>query len=340
MIKERRSAVLQKKTKTIILGSAIAACLAAALLISWVLGAFPKRAELQPLPEPTERTGGGGEESFRFLVAGSDATSGLCDVLMLVSIDRATHEVFVLQLPRDTYANYTEKSYRKLNGAVAELGGMDGFAEFLSEALGVSIDRTLHLSPSAFRTIVDSLGGVEIELPRDLDYDDPAQRLSIHLKAGRQTLDGAAAEQFVRYRAGYAQGDLDRIDAQKLFLSALFHKVSTLGMLGAATLAMKMRGVVDTDLGASDILALSEELFSISSEQVYFVTAPGEAVTATKSGASYYALSAPAMDELLFRYFGAKQGGFDPRGVFLNESYESFRKIYGEYREYSVQACA
>ena len=329
---------MQKKTKKIILGSVLSACLAAALLIPLMLGMFPKRTAEASLPELTERVGG--KESFRFLLAGSDATSGLCDVLMLISIDRVSHEVFVLQLPRDTYANYTEKSYRKLNGAVAELGGMDRFAEFLSRSLGVSIDRTIHLSPSAFRTVVDTLGGVEIELPYDLNYDDPAQGLSIHLKAGTQTLDGAKAEQFVRYRSGYAKGDLDRIDAQKLFLSALFRKVSTLGVLEVASLAMKMRGEVDTDLDASDIFALASELIKLSPERVFFVTAPGAPAVAEQSGASYYVLSAPAMAELLSRYFGADEGSFDTERVFLNERYESFRKIYGEYREYSLQVCS
>lgn len=331
--------MFQKKTKKIILGSVLAACLAVALLIPFFLGAFPKSSgEQQRLPEVAESLRA--RNCFRFLVAGSDATSGLCDVLMLISVDRTSHEVFVLQLPRDTYAEYTEKSYRKLNGAYASLGGMDGFAEFLSEALGVSIDRTLHLSPSAFRTAVDAIGGVEIELPRDLDYEDPSQGLSIHLKAGQQTLYGAEAEQFVRYRAGYAQGDLDRIDAQKLFLSALFRKISSLGVRQTASLALRLRSEVDTNLDAADIFTLAGELISLSPERVYFVTAPGAAVTAEQSGASYYALSAPAMAELLSLYFGAKEDSFDRGGVFLNERYESFRKIYGEYREYSLQACA
>jgi LCP family protein required for cell wall assembly len=245
-----------------------------------------------------------------------------------------------LQIPRDTYANYTEKSYRKINGAYAELGGMAGLADFLSSALGVPIDRTLHLSPSAFRTIVDAMGGVEIDLPRDLHYEDPAQGLSIHLKAGKQTLNGAEAEQFVRYRAGYAQGDLDRLDAQKIFLSALFQQLSSLGPIEAAKLAMKMRGEVDGNFDAADILSLSKELLTLSPENVFFVTAPGQAVTATQSGASYYALSAPAMEELLTKYFGAPEGSFDPEHVFLNERYESFSKVYREKREYFLTPCS
>jgi len=331
--------VFQKRSKKAIFWSLLAVVLTVALLVSLAVVFLPKKeVEAKAAPEPTE--GGEKRDAFRILVAGSDATSGLCDVLMLVSIDRTTHEVFVLQIPRDTYAKYTDKSYRKMNGAYAELGGMSGVADFLSSALGVPIDRTLHLSPSAFRTIVDAMGGVEIDLPRDLHYEDPAQGLSIHLKAGKQTLNGAEAEQFVRYRAGYAQGDLDRLDAQKIFLSALFQKLSSLGSIEAARLAMKMRGEVDGNFDAADILSLSGELLKISPEKVFFVTAPGQAVTATQSGASYYALSAPAMAELLTKYFGAPEGSFDPEHVFLNEKYESFAKIYREKREYFLTPCS
>ena len=332
-------AVFQKRTKKAIFGSLLAVVLTVALLVSLAVVFLPKKeVEAKATPVPTEWEGE--RDAFRILVAGSDATSGLCDVLMLVSIDRTTNEVFVLQIPRDTYANYTEKSYRKINGAYAALGGMAGLADFLSSALGVPIDRTLHLSPSAFRAIVDAIGGVEIDLPRDLHYEDPAQGLSIHLRAGKQTLNGAEAEQFVRYRAGYAQGDLDRLDAQKIFLSALFQKLSSVGPIEAARLAMKMRGEVDGNFEAADILSLSGELLKISPEKVFFVTAPGQAVTATQSGASYYALSAPAMEELLTKYFGAPKGSFDPEQVFLNERYESFDKIYREKREYFLTPCS
>jgi len=331
--------VFQKRSPKAMLGSLLAVILTVALLISLTVIFLPKKeVAAKATPEPIVWEGE--RDAFRILVAGSDATSGLCDVLMLVSIDRTTNEVFVLQIPRDTYANYTEKNYRKLNGAYAELGGMAGLSDFLSSALGISIDRTLHLSPSAFRTIVDAIGGVEIDLPRNLDYEDPAQGLSIHLKAGKQTLDGTQAEQFVRYRSGYAQGDLDRLDAQKLFLSALFHRLSRLGVTEGASLAMRMRAEVDSNLDAGDILSLSKELLTLSSEEIFFVTAPGQSVTATQSGASYYSLSAPAMAELLSKYFGATEGSFDRERVFWNERYESFTKIYEEYQEYFLTPCS
>ncbi len=276
-----------------------------------------------------------GKGYFRVLVAGSDRTSGLSDVLMLVSVNRDTKEAWILQLPRDTYAGFTEESYRKLNGAVSALGGMAKLKDFLSRALGISIDRYVRLSPDVFCRAVDAVGGVEIELSEPMNYEDPAQGLSIHLPKGKQILDGERAEQFVRYRSGYARGDLDRMDAQKLFLSLLFEKISgNLSPVTAGKLAAAFLEDIESDLRISDTVMLVGELFSLEAERIFFVTAPGEDAIAARSGASYYVLSSSGMEALLSEHFGAEKGDFDPDSVFLNSDYEEFRSIYGGYRPY------
>ena len=266
---------------------------------------------------------------FRVLIAGEDRVSGLSDVWMLVSWNRDTDEVWVLQLPRDTYAAYAEQSYQKLNGAPLALGGMEQTAEFLSESLGISIDHYAALSPDVFCRAVDALGGVEIFLKQPLRYRDPAQGLIIDLEAGRHTLNGAQAEQFVRYRAGYARGDLDRMDAQKIFLSALFRTVcQTKSPLKLCKLAVSLLGEMETDLSVMKTLSLLPELLRLDADAVHFVTAPGMDATATVSGASYYVLSRDGMSRLLVERFGAEGDGFDPNGVFLHPKYEHFQAIY------------
>ena len=277
---------------------------------------------------------------FRVLVAGTDRVSGLSDVLMLVSLNLDTDEAWILQLPRDTYAIYHEGSYRKLNGAPNFLGGMEQMKQMMSRALGVPIDRYVRLSPDAFCEAVDALGGVEIELERAMHYDDPAQGLSIHLKAGKQMLDGKAAEQFVRYRSGYAQGDLGRMDAQKVFLAALFRQIRhSASPLSLAKLGVSVLADWETNLTASDAMSLASEVLSLDSERVHFVTAPGESATA-KSGASYYALSRQGMAELLETYFGGDAACFDPDRMFLNPNNEAFGSIYEGYSPYQIISAA
>jgi LCP family protein required for cell wall assembly len=69
----------------------------------------------------------------------------------------------------------------------------------------------------AFRETIDALGGVEFDVPQNMNYDDPQQGLSIHLKKGYQLLDGDKAEQLVRFR-NYPMGDIDRTKVQFDFL--------------------------------------------------------------------------------------------------------------------------
>ena len=278
----------------------------------------------------------GAEDRMTILLAGTDRASGLADVMMLVTLEKRSGKVTILQLPRDTYVNCGAGSYRKLNGVPSALGGMAQAREFLAKSLGVEIHRYLRLSPNAFREIVDALGGVEITLPSALTYDDPAQGLSIRLPAGKQTLNGEAAEQFVRFRADYVRGDLGRMDAQKIFLAALLDKVrNELSPLTVAKLGMAMLGKVETDLSLADVTALAADAGNIPTESVSFVTAPGADVTAT-TGASFYVLSAPAMDELLAVRFGGQAGGFDREKAFLYARSENFAEIYRRFESYTV----
>ena len=84
------------------------------------------------------------------------------------------------------------------------------------------------------RDVIDSLGGVEIEVPdvpndwsagrKGMYYSDPYQDLYISLPAGLQTLDGDQCEQFLRFRYGYPDGDLGRIKQQQYFVKEVINQ--------------------------------------------------------------------------------------------------------------------
>ena len=273
---------------------------------------------------------------FTVLVAGCDRVSGLTDVMMIVSADTDVGGVSVLQIPRDTYAVYSENGYKKINGAYARLGG-EGLKNFISDGFGVEIDRYMVLSPDAFCYAVDALGGIEVELTKALYYNDPAQELYIHITKGRHRLDGKGAEQLVRYRAGYADGDLGRVDTQKVVMCALMQKILDSHDDNISyKLFDALNGRVDTDITLTDVGLLSDTARKTEQSSIFFVTAPGRAVTAKTSGASFYVLSAPAMNELRHRLLGKWENDFDRDRVFLNGSNADFSEIYRKYSEYAV----
>jgi LCP family protein required for cell wall assembly len=262
-------------------------------------------------------------------VIGRDRAAGLADVMMLVSLDTARKSICVAQIPRDTYAEYGDLSHSKLNAALKLLGGERALCDYLSGVFGVSIDGYLSMDLDGFRHIVDAVGGVEIELDRDLFYSDPYQGLYIDLKKGKQVLDGRAAEMLVRYRSGYAGGDVDRLDVQKLFLSALFAQLKqSVNADNAYGLVNSLTPYVDTDLGVMTAVALGLEALSVDSSELYMLTLPGGAAVSPKSGASYYVIAAEATREVMERYFSSEDVSFDPRRLLEHPSYAEFGEIY------------
>jgi len=274
-------------------------------------------------------------KSINILFLGTDREAGLCDVIMLINVDLSTDRATVAQIPRDTYAAYTDASYKKLNGAYTSLGGAEQVADFLGDAMGVRIDHYVCIGLDTLGDIVDAMDGVDIELPCDMVYSDPAQGLYIDLEKGLCHLDGELAEQFVRFRSDYINGDLGRLDAQKLFMAAVFQKLSdSFSPIMAAKLSAAAEGV-ETDMSIADMLSVGVQALDMDGQSISMVTLPGEEATATQSGACYYVLSRAACEEIMEEYFGAS-ADFDTEERFLNGKYDSFERIYNGYKQYAV----
>ncbi|MGM9625725.1 MAG: LCP family protein, partial [Eubacteriales bacterium] len=262
------------------------------------------------------------EGVYNILVAGKDDAAYNTDVLILVSFDTKKNTAAAVQIPRDTYldgykinalwAKYTSAA-RRNGSASPQTDGMEAFCDALEKTLCVRIDHWVMCSLSAFRTLVDCIGGVTVNVPCDMDYEDPAQSLSIHLKAGVQTLDGSQAEQLVRFRSGYIRGDLGRVEVQKLFLSALLDRVkngiSVLDLPGLVTTAAK---AVSTSLSFSDILFFAKQAQALDMQKVVMLTLPGTDCRENgNSGAWYYILSREGTWEAVNRYLNVYETEVD-----------------------------
>ena len=275
------------------------------------------------------------ERPLCVLVIGKDKVSALADVIMLITFDKNKKKSCILQIPRDTYAEYGS-DYFKINGALKYLGG-EGMCDFLEETMGIEIDGYISLDLEGFRVLVDAIGGVEITVEKALKYSDPAQGLYIDLAAGRQTLDGKQSEMLVRYRSGYARGDLDRLDIQKRFLAAFFLRVKEkITPFSVYSIANKVLPYIETDIDTGELISLCLNVMVVDSSSVSIATLPGEDAISQISGASFYVLSAPSAQELLTEYFLIDEDGFDKSGCFLHPSLENFKKIYQKRIENKV----
>ena len=268
--------------------------------------------------------------TVRFLVLGRDRAAGLTDSIFVVSVDTRQKQASVLQIPRDTYANYTDRDYKKLNGALSVLGAAE-LKQTLSEALGVKLHYFVILELSTLRGVVDAIGGVDVNLPQDLIYEDPAQGLSICLRAGENHLDGAGAEQLVRFRSGYPNADLGRLDAQKLFLRAFAIKCKSLTARQIGAVICRTLTALQTDVSLPEAIRTVTALRACDAEHFPMATLAGEAVQGS-SGAWYYCVNRAGAcrmaNEYLMPHIPLNIAEFDPNGFFDRIENERFHEIY------------
>ncbi len=299
-------------------GGALAFCLLLAFLI---LTGSAKNAE-------DKETGVLSAEGKIVLLLGRDDSSGLADAMALVFIEPESR-ITLLQIPRDTYFRVDDKGYKKINGASKILGSDTLLCKELSRAMGIDIDGYISFESEFIRDAVDMLGGVEINIPLDMDYEDPYQGLSIHLSKGKQTLTGSEAVGFVRYRSGYLRADIGRIDAQKLFLAALanrvFEKVKGKDVFPLAKIAIRY---LKSDLSIGEMAAIGKAALDVGAEDISFATLPGEEVKSSQSGAWFYIASLAGCEALLTELGAERQ--FDKEHLFSDASRSEFEDIYGK----------
>lgn len=317
----------------------------AVILLIGSLGAWMHAADEPCVPSAAGEGLTRRPNTHTVLVLGCDRSDVLTDVIMLITIDSVAGTMGVVQIPRDTYAAYTEGSYRKLNGAMGHLGSERELCRFLERALGLPIDSYIRVDFEAVIKAVDVLGGVTVSVPHAMDYEDPAQGLSIHIPRGEALLDGQQALHFIRFRQSYVRGDEGRIDAQKLLLAALYQKISEQGTGGLIRLIPVLYPYVHTDLSLGESLRLVRGVTVPNPEKVTFLTLPGESVRADVSGAWYYGISREGALEAINRYLNVyttdiPDEDFDADSLFCNEAYESFSSVYRTYipaRPYTVR---
>jgi len=213
---------------------------------------------------------------------------GRADTIMLVSFDLRAREVGVLSLPRDSRVQIPGRpGYDKLNAAHA-YGGPGLAMRTVEELTGVPVHYYVRTSFDGVARLVDLLGGVEFDVPRDMDYEDPCQDLYIHLKAGRQVLDGESAVKLLRFRQ-YPEGDIERIRVQQAFVMAAARKaLSVLTIARLPFVVDDALACVDTNVPPARVLSLARLGLSVSTDRVRLGMAPG--VPRDIGGVSYWIL--------------------------------------------------
>ncbi|NJD01853.1 MAG: LytR family transcriptional regulator [Ruminiclostridium sp.] len=227
------------------------------------------------------------EGSVNILIIGEDKASHLYDTIGIVSINKDKKTIKFIMIPRDTYIEYNknildalekagklkEPGFLKINnthhiGVLIKYEGkykaqsISFLADVIKEKFGVEVNDYVKINTEGFTELVDQYGGVEINVPYDMNYEDPTQELSIHLQEGIQHLDGSQAEGFVRFRQGWKEdgtkldvGDIERKKNQIDFLKAFIKQHGTIKNIGKIPETFRIMGrSIISSIGAGAVL--------------------------------------------------------------------------------------
>lgn len=256
------------------------------------------------------------------LLLGVDEEGLRTDAIMVASYDVNAAQVQMLSIPRDTKI-YIEnrKMTRKINEIHAissktekgEILGAEATAEVVTQLTGIPINYYAEFSFSAIDRIFDILGAVEFDVPdvegggKGMNYDDPVQNLSIHLKPGLQKLSGNQVQQFLRYRksnSGKGDGsDTSRVARQQEFIKAVVEqKANPAIILKLPSLLSQMQKEIVTNITTGDITKYIRYINKLNGESMHTYSLPGD--TKTISGGSYFVCNLDETKTLMTETFG------------------------------------
>lgn len=243
-------------------------------------------------------------EKINVLLLGADKSGFLADVIMVVTVDPEQSAVKVLSIPRDTRVDLTGNGkYNKINSALGYKEPEKTIINAVRRITGMPINYYAQLDFEGFRNVIDIMGGVDFDLPIDMNYDDPAQDLHIHLKKGFQHFNGEQAEGIVRFRHSYVNGDLGRIGMQQNFLKAIFEqKLTPQYITKAPQIVKEVYKNVKTNFAVNDALRYVSMAKKMTSESLSTFELPGGSKYMNK--VSYFIYDAAKTEELLLYEFG------------------------------------
>lgn len=251
----------------------------------------PYKLPDQPKAEPPYEE----KKSLSFVIVGLDTRKNIgmlnTDVLVVAVANPVTHKLTMVSLPRDTRVQIPGyPGYHKINevfalgeeikkraeskGQPVTENGMTLLKKTLEHMLGISVGHYVQLDFEGFTAVIDKLGGVQVEVDKDLVYELPQEGVYRSLKKGKQVLNGEQALGFVRHRldrrgSAYNSSDFDRNRRQQQVIKAVADKVASIDGITKLTSVLETVGQhIRTDLSKEQIKGLAMDFGTVSSQNM------------------------------------------------------------------------
>ncbi|BBB91969.1 MAG TPA: LCP family protein [Methylomusa anaerophila] len=226
------------------------------------------------------------------------------DTMIVASVDPGEDTVNLLSIPRDTKVSIPGRSGNDKITHAFFYGGPKLSVRAVEANFHIPIDYYAVIDWKAFINVVDILGGVDMTVERDMDYEDPYENLSIHLSQGYQHLDGEKAGEYVRFRHDEL-GDIGRVERQQRFLTALTGQMLRAGtILKLPALVTTVSQYVQTDMSTFTLIRVANALKGIKSDSLHAEMLPGDFATVNES--SYWVPDKAKAAQLVAELFGAR----------------------------------
>lgn len=256
-------------------------------------------SSLMPMPLSGESIGARKDDTAAILLCGTDKDGTRTDTMMLILLDGKENRVGLLSLPRDTLTTTDSGKKAKLNSAYGRNGGgkegMEWTMTYVQRIIGYRPDGYILVDMELVPKIVDLMGGVDVHLDHHIRVETDG--VEVYVPAGDQHLDGEEVLATLRYRYGYYNADLGRVEVQRMVIGECMKQWVSPAKLSLLPEALELiREESLTNLSAGNFLWIGKTILK-GMDNMTSDTLPGYADM--RGGASYFVLYPEKVAELI-----------------------------------------
>ena len=256
-------------------------------------------SSLMPMPVSGESIGERKDDTAAILLCGTDKDGTRTDTMMLILLDGKENRVGLLSLPRDTLTTTDSGKKAKLNSAYGRNGcgeeGMEWTMTYVQRIIGYRPDGYILVDMELVPRIVDLMGGVDVHLDHHIRVETDG--VEVYVPAGDQHLNGEEVLATLRYRYGYYNADLGRVEVQRMVIEECMKQWVDPAKLALLPQALELIGEESlTNLSVGNFLWIGKTILK-GMDNMTSDTLPGYADM--RGGASYFVLYPEKVADLI-----------------------------------------
>ncbi len=222
------------------------------------------------------------------------------DTNLLLSIDPVNKKLVLISLPRDSLVTLPGYEGDEKLAHAHSYGGIPLLIKTVESILNIEIPYYVEVNFDGFKNMIDLIGGITIDVEKDMDYESYLGDVKIHLKKGLQHLNGEKALEYVRFRMDET-GDIGRMERQQKFIKAVIKQVFEISnTLRLQKALLELKNWVKTNLEPTQIIKLGLIIKNIQDEDMISMTLPG--TLGWKNHLSYYILDYGKIQNIIDEY--------------------------------------